>query len=250
MPIIVVVLTHSPVVNLDITNISLLGTQAIFFVNDWKNIQSTKLLSAILPRYAHLFDGGIEAIPLPPEVPPEVPRLILRSANDVWQLHVGLNKVIVYSMPPNEPSEKKAPDVYTDKCIEILLELVTKGAIQPYRLALVLTHFVPTQEAAVECYQNLISNYSQQTLGVPHNFDLLIQNRGVDASIDLEVNWLTRFTSVTLEATKEPGLQYQRDINTVEDQMYKFSPAKTKEFFSWVCAVHKNDLNRFFSGGE
>ena len=55
----------------------------------------SKALRQILKNWPEVYDGEMTALPLPPDVPPEVPSVLLSSKNKAWRLEISRARVNV-----------------------------------------------------------------------------------------------------------------------------------------------------------
>ena len=63
--------------------------QASIFTPEHSGFSSGKAVGAVLASFKDRFDGEMQVPPFPPDVPPEIPRVILQSGDGQWRLSMA-----------------------------------------------------------------------------------------------------------------------------------------------------------------
>jgi hypothetical protein len=82
---------------------SVSAIQAIAFTPDSSTFQSSRVLSSVIGEFASRYDGDVQVIPLPDEIPPGVDRLVLKSADGEWLFAASLSRMVSVGDGPLRP---------------------------------------------------------------------------------------------------------------------------------------------------
>ena len=63
--------------------------QESIFTPEHSGFASGKAVGTVLASFRDRFDGEMQVLPLPSEVPPEIPRVILQSGDGQWRLSMA-----------------------------------------------------------------------------------------------------------------------------------------------------------------
>ena len=69
---------------LQANNFKVTALRLVAFTPDHADFKQSATLVAVLGKFAKRFDGEVQAIPLPGEVPPDFSRIQLASVDDRW----------------------------------------------------------------------------------------------------------------------------------------------------------------------
>src|SRR5437764_8439887 len=116
--------------------LQLASLQMVIFTPDHSAFKQALVLSAVLSRFNERFNGLVQALPLPNDVPAEVPRIILSSEDKSWALQAGPARVDCFwrLTDPNGT----APDNVLEQCAQVLTHYVETANVRVGRLALVV----------------------------------------------------------------------------------------------------------------
>jgi hypothetical protein len=137
-------------------NLYISDLQAAFFTPSIDLSNKIALTSGIIEATKKFFDGNPLMIDAPNDVPPEIPRIILKTPNQAYELHIGLNRFDFYyhdrAMVGGIP-EKKIEDLKTDlleklKLVTAAIKKVTGAKIT--RLGIVPTFVTKIESGATE----------------------------------------------------------------------------------------------------
>lgn len=72
-----------------------LNIQTALFIKslDIRGVNKTKIPTEINETTDSLFDGETAILPLPPDAPPEIPRIILKSEDEIYTCNIAQNRV-------------------------------------------------------------------------------------------------------------------------------------------------------------
>src|SRR5438445_6676376 len=140
----------------------LIAVQAVIFTADHGAFTPSSVLASTLGRYSQRFNGPVQALPLPEDVPVEVPRVLLRSSDQAWSLQAGPARID--SVWHLRDFSSAAPNDVIIRCSEVLLHYVESTHARVSRLALVTTRAVPVSEPARLLVSHFCNEAAQQRL--------------------------------------------------------------------------------------
>ncbi|MBD2776330.1 hypothetical protein [Iningainema tapete] len=120
--------------------------QLVIFTPNVSAFSAPKALALILGKYSHRYDGSVQALPLPEEIPQEVPRVVLQSKDGTYRMDVSPVRVTSYWMQASE-AQVKLEDILSNS-MEVLKHYVEGMETQVGRLALVLTRVCKAENPA------------------------------------------------------------------------------------------------------
>ena len=71
----------------------LASVQAVIFTPEAASFSQSKVLTDLLQKYGERYDGGVTSLPIPPDAPAQLPRVLLQSADTTWRLQAGPARV-------------------------------------------------------------------------------------------------------------------------------------------------------------
>lgn len=81
--------------------------QAFAFTSESTRISASVVLGTILTEFASLYDGPPHVIPLHPDAPPEIPRVVLTSNDGYRKLEASINRIVsTYKIKTGESSSR------------------------------------------------------------------------------------------------------------------------------------------------
>lgn len=90
---------------IDSSSFQNIQVQAFAFTSEATRISATVVLGTILTEYASLYDGPPQVIPLQPDAPPEIPRVVLTSNDGYRKLEASTNRIVsTYKIKAGESS--------------------------------------------------------------------------------------------------------------------------------------------------
>lgn len=198
--------------------------QVAAFMSNAENLSQTKVLTTILSKFDERFDGQVDAMSLPPDAPPEIPRVQLQSQDGMWRLTASPQRLDVYWVGTS--SQGSLTTEYDDSqvislCSEVIEHCVRKWEpeIKVERVALVLNRFFETSNPA----QILIDRFcNEDARNGPfvrsRAFEIHNQKRYTPDIIGLEINSWVRCKSVTLLPRGNTAILVEQDLNTPDDR--------------------------------
>lgn len=184
-----------------------------------------RALAALLPDHRAVFNGLVTTLPLPPDAPAEVPRIILASADGSCGLELGPERLTLTlnNIPSIKPQTSKGIDL-AERVLQSYQSAVT---LRVSRLALNVARSHPIAKPAMAivdhfCREQMIqSQGSKGPLGRTETFELHAHKR-YKLFDDLQVNsWLRCKSSILKISTtgSTDAIMIEQDINTLSEEM-------------------------------
>lgn len=171
------------------------------------------ILKNLLDKYGETFDGDPAVIPLPKEVPGDIPKIVLTSSDELWKIHIAKERVDIFGS-----GSKIARSEFYTFAIGLFGEykMITRARIG--RLAAVIKRFLEIENPSRE----LVSQYCKQfwldtSLNRPMDFKLHAYKKyKYDDRIPELNSWIRHNVGdVKLEnGIKKRGIIVEQDLNT------------------------------------
>jgi hypothetical protein len=224
----------------------LVAVQAVIFTPDHGSFSQSSVLASILGRFSQRFNGPVQALPLPEDVPVEVPRVLLRSSDRAWTLQAGPARID--SLWHQRDLSSAVPDDVVAHCSEVLAHYVASSHTKVARLALVITRASQVPEPAPELVSHFCNEAAQQG-PFRHSVNFEIHNhKRYTLAGGPEVNSWVRCKTGQLTVSEASVVLVEQDINTVEEIAYpsQFDPSGISGYFQRVAAEMDSILQIYF----
>lgn len=229
------------------TDLYLANFQTIIFTPDTSAFSAPKTLAIILGKYAHRYDGTVQSLPLPDDIPPEVPRVVLQSKDGTYRLDVSPRRVTSYWQRTSETQVE--PEDMVSSCIEVLEHYVQGIEIQVSRLALVLTRVHSTKNPAQLLVERFCRPELQTTL-FEHSENFEIHNHKSLQLKDFSINCWTRCKTAGLLVDTRPvtALIVEQDLNTLAEEVepHRFTTEEIRNYFLLASSEAEAVLKLYF----
>jgi len=205
------------------------STQAMAFhcfTSDFSFVPAS-VLSVIVAKIRNSFDGAIATIPIPSDAAPEIPRIILKSANDKRELQAGPERIsVIYKQLPTE----QPGHVDVDEALKAALKVFStarKGLrFRVSRIAAIQTRTLTIPDPAMElarhfCKREFLDRASEPkgALSRSENFELHAHKKFQPQKVDVDINSWMRCKTGSLISTgvSQPAVVVEQDMNTLQD---------------------------------
>lgn len=220
--------------------------QATIFTPDTSVFSAPKLLATILGKYAHRYNGSVQALPLPENIPLEIPRVILQSSDGLFKLEASPARVNSLFMQ-NVESLVEPKDLFST-CFEVLEHYVENTNMQVDRLALVLTRVHETENPAQVLIERFCKSELQSIFIHSKNFE--IHNHKQSQLKEFSVNSWIRCKTATLlySNTETTGVVVEQDLNTLarETEQRRFTSEDICIYFNQALQEAQDILQLYF----
>ena len=223
-----------------------LSIQCSFFT-PYVEFRPASILAYLLETVGNIFDGEPLSMPLPPDAPPQIPRIILSSKDHAHKIEVAKERANIFWF---RTKEEEDPDLrhLVDEFHNILKGYVSSINVEPARISAVLSRFTPVENPAKVlaehfCKQELNSG----PLNRPENFELHSHKRFTMSQDYIVNSWLRAKTGQT-KADKRRVIIVEQDINTLaeEAETRKYNPDEIKGFYDAVIDEFNSILSLYF----
>lgn len=124
------------------------SVQTVIFTRGIEKFSPSKFLASILSKYANRYNGDITALPLSPNLPPEMPMATLASSDSAWKISAAPTRVDSIWYRNLRAAEQIDQQSIISDCVQVLEHYIQTSDIQVGRLALVITRIYPTSNPA------------------------------------------------------------------------------------------------------
>jgi hypothetical protein len=231
------------------TDFTVQFVQTVIFTPEPSGFTTGKAVATILARFRDRFDGEMQVLPLPPEIPAELPRIVLQSADGRWRLNMGPSRIDCFWNNKSTTPPPSLPTLVRD-CAEIPEYYAQESSARVGRVAMVVQRLFPVDNPAQMLIEQFCSESSQrEPFNRPETFE--IHNHKVytpQQGIAYRVNSWVRCKSVTLAGDNRPAISVEQDINTLAENVEprRFVSPGMLAFFD--TAAHEADdiLHKYF----
>lgn len=223
------------------------NAQAIIFTSDYLAFSVPKFLSFILGKYAELYNGNVQTIPLPESAPAEFPRIILQSKDEVFRLEASPSR-INFIGENNILSYNKSPKEVITTCTEVLKYYAQAPTVEINRLALVVTWVHNTESSA----QLLVEKFCKPELQASifhqaQNFEVHSYEKSTLEKFSTNVWIRCKATDLITENNSKKIIMIEQDINTsIEEINHIFTIEEISEYFDLALTELNRLLELYF----
>jgi hypothetical protein len=224
--------------------------QAVAYLANPEDFSKSNVLSAILSSYAARYNGDVQVLPLPEDIPSEVPRIILQSDPPRWELRASPARID--SMWGLLALDEEPGDVVAD-CAEVLERYVREANVRIGRLALVLSRFTMVDDPATQLIEHFCNDRAiAGPLRRSETFELHNHKRYKPETMNEQVNSWVRCKSGRLVSDGSPIINVEQDLNTLEEERETnvFPADQISEFFANASAEADSILLVYFPSEE
>ena len=229
-------------------NFVVIGVEAIAFLSD-RTLSAPRLMATVLKTYADRFNGELQALPLPREIPAEVPRIILQSEDQQYRFE-GAPARLKSSWQTTGEGKSELADI-VPACVEVLAYCIRELNPCVGRLALVLSRVCSIAEPAQRLVEQFCNAAAmQQPLNRSFNFELHNhkQYTPTHPALNLPINSWVRCKSAALTKDNSPAILVEQDLNTLAEEAdrHNFDAPKVEAYFEMAALEANSILGRYF----
>lgn len=195
---------------------SIYQVQAVIYTPETEQFSQAAVLGTILNRYASRFDGPVQALPLPPGAPPELPQLILTSSDGGFKLQAGPTRTdSFWARIPGRREE----DAFS--CIEVLDHYVrsVEKPLRIARVALVITRIADHENPADELVRRFANpEAAERVFRNSQSFEIHNHKVYELRATGMRINSWMRCKAVQMVKPEEKKIVLvEQDLNSIED---------------------------------
>lgn len=178
---------------------------------------SGKILGQLLAAFSDRYDGTPMMLPIPKEAPPDIPRLILQSADLQWAMDVSLNRVN-FRWVQMSRDHSQTLEQFTDFYLKFVDRLLDIHPLIVDRLAFFCGRYFLTENSASIISSIFLKESFRKVATVPESLEFHVHQKVKVAGLDSN-EWL-RIKSGILSLPNAPQqkiLYVEQDTNTLPE---------------------------------
>lgn len=225
--------------------------QASGFASGEDTLYPNPILKRFPRRWSSEYDGDTVSIPLPPELPANVPQLVLSNQSGSSRLELTSRRINLVRTAEDESD--LALQATTEALADELIAGFKVEDVDFGRFGLVVLRIAEVDSpAAVKIAKHF---FQRRWLTAPLNRPESLEvhaHKVFQLEPELMVNSWIRVKSGSLTSTGAPLIVVEQDINTLENERIDrtFSPDECKAFFSLASREMEKILRLYFPADE
>jgi len=209
----------------------------------------SKVLEKMMNEFSELFDGEVVSVPIPPDAPKEIPRMILYSDDRKLKLEIAESRINFFRYR-TEDTEKIDLNKSVNRGFKILKKYKNFTEAIFGRLAVVIVKFLRNENpASVLAQQFCKDRWTKEIFDNPNNFE--IHSHKKYTLKEFNINSWVRCKSGIITKDKNPIVLVTQDINTLAEELERknFSIEQFEEFIKVVIKEQGQILIKYFPKG-
>ena len=224
--------------------------QTVVYTPDM-TLAASRFIASVMKYYGERYDGEIEAVPLPPNYPPDLPRVVLRSLDSVYRAEASLSRVnSIWQRPAKLIGGVDIAELARE-CSNVQAEYVKSSKMRVGRLALivnrVLLHDDPAKTLITRFCNptTIIEPFNRSTAFEIHNHK---QYSIFHSGTPLAVNSWVRCKTAKMVDDGRSAILVEQDINTLAEELdlHRFDPESMSHFFEMAASELNEILRKYF----
>jgi hypothetical protein len=230
--------------------------QAVIYLGDSSKFSSSRVLAAILKHFAERYDGEVQTIPseLVTGLPLDVPRIVLQSKDNTWELRVAPNRIdSIWRSITNE----SLPSTAVELCSDVVHKYMQEVRPPVNRIALVVIRYCEVAEPArtladhfckLGAVQGPFRNTQNFEIHNHKQYALPGGNYPVNSWVRCRTGTIAGTTTGTTTGTDKSIILVEQDINTTPEfgEIARFIPRDVFSFFQHVKPEIDSILRLYF----
>ena len=209
---------------------------------------SSKVLGFALETWGEKFDATPVSMPLPPDAPHEIPRIILQSSDQRYKIELAPGRANLFWLRQTETDTINTGD-FLDLSTDLLCGYAASVNGKVGRIAAVLNRFFKEQNPGVFLVKHFCKDSWQVApFDRPESFEIHARKQYVLAGRFSVNSWVRCKTGFIKMPNVEKIILVEQDINTLGEEMEskEFSIDQIKEFFNVVPSEFDSILSLYF----
>ena len=230
------------------------SVQVAFFAKTPGEFTQRKILLPLLNLPESPFDTEAAALPIPADAPVELPRVIVKSSDDVWKFTGGPARLDCYWTRSQESATTGIVQPL-GQLRRILLAITEGSNLKIGRCALIVTRFAQVESPALSLIRHFCNSEVQQgALYRSDNFELHNHKKRtlpLDAR-QISVNSWMRCKTGALVADRNPVIVVEQDLNTLPEELTNrsFQRETLTKLLDGFAMELEETLSVYFPGGS
>jgi len=227
--------------------------QATIFTPNQAEFKASQVLVTILGKYAKRYDGDVQSLPLPGDIPAKVPRIVLKSSDNVWTLNASVSSISSVWQATHD-AQVPGRDVMVDRCSEVLRHYAQETSVRVGRIALVLKHVRKTENPGQVLIDRFCNTESKdpdsESAPLRRSRDFQLHNhKQYESPIPgLKINSWVRCMTGTLTEDESPVIVVMQDLNTLDEELgtRAFTADEMASYYTMATKEADDILNLYF----
>lgn len=184
---------------------------------------STRRILGLTTAWARRFDGEPIVTPLAPGLPPDVPRLVIPSADGRWRIQVAPRRCDIFWETPPEQGDIPA-DEFVGEAVQAFAayfeQVIDPEELRVTRMAYTTRRWAPSANPGHELAQYFCRAELQEAdgpLNRPEDFQLHAHKRYDPGGLP-QVNSWVRWVAARNPRTGQGAIVLSQDLNTLAEQ--------------------------------
>jgi len=219
--------------------------QAVLFIENFAFRNKLGIVSKINEVVDNLFDGDPTMLPLPPDAPPEIPRIQLKDSGPIYSLNFSPTRIDFFYNEPGKPERNF--DSLKDDYLKYFFNIV-KLVKDEYRLSISRIAIVVKATSEIETGSNLLihENFLGGKPFFRNTYALEIHALEKATMNGYEINRWFRIKTARAKTGEDNILFVEIDINTLQDKPRDFGLEEIKDFYNKSIVFAKNSFSSCF----
>lgn len=228
------------------------SVQTVIFTPDHSAFVGSRVVATIMRQFGDRFSGDMQVLPVPQDVPPEFPAVVLKSGDGSQEVKAGrgrFNCVWKATGPEASVTLREA----LDRCVPVLQHYVRETNVGVGRLGLVVQRVCPNDNPALTLIRRFCNEESQKE-PFDRSSTFEIHNHKEYAPVyegaDFRINSWVRCQCRSVESEPPPVILVTQDLNTlaVDSQERQFDADKIGTFFAMAGEEAESIITKYFPG--
>jgi len=209
----------------------------------------SKILASSLDKWGDTFDGTPISLPSPPEMPTEIPRVILESDDKRYKIEFSPARVNLFWLRMEDTDKINVPDFLHFSTVVLCDYIViVNGTVG--RIAAIVTRFLKEANPGKVLSEHFCrEKWLARPFDRPQSFEIHAHKRYVLADKYRINSWVRCKTGLLgKKPNQEPIILVEQDLNTLpeETETREFSDVEIKDFFRRAGREFDSILSLYF----
>jgi hypothetical protein len=225
--------------------------QTAIFTPDHSAFTSGRAVGTVLAKFRERFDGEMQVLPLPTDVPADIPRVILQSQDSRWRVTMAPARIdsVWRNLVPADASPSLGD--LARQCAEVQEQYVRESGVRVGRVALILSRICLTENPAQCLVQRFCNESSQrEPFNRSESFEIHHQKvyRLTASGVNYTINSWVRCKSARIVADNRPVILFEQDLNTLaeESATRRFEAQQIEAFMREAAREADEILGKYF----
>lgn len=211
---------------------------------------SSNILKKLFSIDTGLFDGAPTVLPLPPDAPPDIPRVTIKDKQNAFRLDIALHRVNIFRLKVSE-EDNIIPVEFYDIAIPFLNSLLDALGTKCLRLATVFKRYYKIEHPASELANHFSKeSFLKEPFDRPEGFEIhSLKKYKLPDSCNVN-SWVRvkNGTIHTKDTTPKSAILIEQDINTFPEEMGNndFTQEQVAHFFKITSEELDNIIKLYF----